>query len=369
MKAHHQYIHQQLDKRKQENAFRSLQNNVGLIDFCSNDYLGFASESKIHLFNGELAKYGATGSRLISGNHPIYEAVEAYLKVFYHAESALIFNAGYNANIGLFSALPQRNDTIIYDEFIHASIRDGIKLSNAKSFSFKHNNINSLIQKLENAQGKVYIAIESIYSMDGDEAPLNEINKLCKRYDAALIVDEAHAVGIYGNGKGLVVEKQLENDVFARIVTFGKAFGCHGAAVLGNQLLKDYLINFSRAFIYTTALPLHGVLTIKKAHEFMTQSLSRIQLLKGNIDYFHRQTLNLAFTTSNATSAIQCIIVPGNERVKALANKMKEKGFDVRPILSPTVPIGQERLRICLHSFNSKAEIDELITHLNPLLR
>jgi 8-amino-7-oxononanoate synthase len=370
MSLHLQHIQQKLDKRKQENAFRELkQQGVStpcLIDFCSNDYLGFAKEVAIHQTNHQLESYGATGSRLISGNHSITEETERYLANFYHSEAALIFNSGYNANVGLFQCLPQRSDTIIYDEYIHASIRDGIKLSNAKNYAFEHNNITALEEKLSLATGLVYVVVESIYSMDGDAAPLIEIAKICKQHQVALIVDEAHAVGIFGNGLGLVAELNLENDVFARIVTFGKAYGCHGATVLGSKILRDYLINYSRAFIYTTALPLPSILAIKNAHEFLLQNLSRIDDLKIIIEYFKNSSLNTHHPSPISTSAIQCIIISGNNEVKQLAENIQKNGFDVRPILSPTVPKGKERLRICLHGFNSKDEIDRLITHLNP---
>ncbi|HRN41367.1 MAG TPA: 8-amino-7-oxononanoate synthase [Vicingus sp.] len=356
------YIKDKLEKRKQENAFRELKDNNHLIDFCSNDYLGFAKETAIHQTNQQLDGYGATGSRLISGNHTITEETEDYLANFYRSEAALIFNSGYSANVGLFQCLPQRTDTIIYDEYIHASIRDGIKLSNAKSYAFEHNNLAALKEKLSLATGLVYVVVESIYSMDGDAAPLIEIAKICKKHQAALIVDEAHATGIYGNGLGLVAEFNLENDVFARIITFGKAYGCHGAAVLGSKILRNYLINYSRAFIYTTALPLPSILAIKNAHEFLLKNLNRIDELKELITYFKNSTSNFQLLTSNSTSAIQCIIIPGNTEVKKVAENIQKNGFDVRPILSPTVPKGKERLRICLHSFNSQAQIDELLT-------
>ena len=361
-----EYINEKLSKRKEENAFRELKNNQHLIDFCSNDYLGFAKETAIHQTNNTFESYGATGSRLISGNHFITEETEQYLANFYRSEAALIFNSGYNANVGLFQCLPQRTDTIIYDEYIHASIRDGIKLSNAKNYAFEHNNTTALEQKLAQTTGLVYVVVESIYSMDGDAAPLIEIAKICKKHRAALIVDEAHAAGIFGNGLGLVVELNLENDVFARIVTFGKAYGCHGAAILGSKILCDYLINYSRAFIYTTALPLPSILAIKNAHEFLLKNLNRINELNELINYFRSSTLNFKLLTLNSYSAIQCIIISGNNEVKQLAENIQRNGFDVRPILSPTVPKGKERLRICLHSFNSKDEIDRLITHLNP---
>lgn len=364
---HNKFINERINKSKSENAFRTLKYNKDLIDFCSNDYLGFAKETTIHHINNntsELLNYGATGSRLISGNYALTEETEAFLANFYNTHAALIFNSGYNANIGLFQCLPQRNDTIIYDEFIHASIRDGIRLSNTNNFSFPHNNLAVLEQKLSNAKGLLYVVVESVYSMDGDIAPLSEIVALCKKYHAALIVDEAHAVGIFGNGKGLVSELSLENDVFARIVTFGKAFGVHGAAILGSNELRNYLINFSRAFIYTTALPLHSIITIKNAHEFLLQNLNRINTLKELINHFRSLTSNLKLETLNSYSPIQCIIIPGNNEVKAMADKLQQNGFDVRPILSPTVPKGQERLRVCLHSFNSKQEVDNLVNTL-----
>lgn len=372
-----QYIKQKLEERKQENAFRELAQQVAsaqwLIDFCSNDYLGFAKEKEIHTLHHQqehtLPCYGATGSRLISGNHTITEETEHYLAHFYRSEAALIFNSGYNANVGLLQCLPQRTDTIIYDEYAHASIRDGIQLSNAKKFSFKHNDLTALVQKLKQATGLIYVVVESIYSMDGDAAPLVEITAICKKHNAALIVDEAHAVGIYGNGKGLVNELALENDVFARVVTFGKAYGCHGAAILGSTSLSHYLINFSRAFIYTTALPLPSILAIKNAHEFLITTIDRINQLKTNIKHFQTATFNFKLLTLNSNSSIQCVIIPGNEAVKTLSKKIQAKGYDVRPILSPTVPKGKERLRICLHSFNTKEQIDELIAIITTEMR
>lgn len=371
MKNHHQHIQQKLEERKANNALRKLKSNNDLIDFCSNDYLGFASEKSIHIVESELTQFGATGSRLISGNHQITEQVERYLASFYKSEAALIFNSGYNANLGFFSCVPQRGDTIIYDELIHASIRDGIRLSNAHSFSFKHNNLDELQNKIAKAEGNIYLVVESVYSMDGDFAPLIEIANICKENNIALIVDEAHAAGIFGNGKGLCEELGIENDVYARVVTFGKAYGCHGAVVLGSDDLRAYLINYSRPFIYTTALPLQSVLTIKKANEFLIENLDRIEKLKENIKYF-KSTFNnchpehVEGSIINSQSAIQCIIIPGNDAVKKLAERIQTRGLDVRPILSPTVPKGQERLRICLHSFNTTEQITSLIAELIP---
>jgi 8-amino-7-oxononanoate synthase len=358
---HYTNIQQKLDSRKAENAFRELKINANLIDFCSNDYLGLSSEKEIHHIDIQM-QYGATGSRLISGNHQLTIDTEEYLAEYYKADSALIFNSGYNANLGLFSCIPQRGDTIIYDELIHASIRDGMRLSNVNNYSFEHNNCTSLENKLKNAKGNTYVAIESIYSMDGDEAPLKEIAVICKKYNAALIVDEAHSVGVFGEkGEGLVVQYALEKSVFARVVTFGKAMGCHGAAVLGNQQLRDYLINYSRSFIYTTALPLPSIQVIKNAHSFLSKNIDRKERLKNLIEHFKLSVSSLKLEMINSDSAIHCIIINGNDKVKELSTSIQNKGFDVRPILYPTVPKGKERIRICLHTFNTKEQIDDLI--------
>lgn len=368
MDSHYKHIADKLSKRKSENAFRELKFKNDLIDFCSNDYLGFSSEEEIHILDS-VPQFGSTGSRLISGNYKQTIEVEEYLSAFYNAESGLVYNSGYNANVGLFSCVAHRSDTIIYDELIHASIRDGIRLSNANSYSFKHNDLLSLKDKLSNTKGNIFIAVESIYSMDGDGAPLQKIVELCKEFDAALIVDEAHAVGIFGDkGEGLVVEYGLENDVFARVVTFGKAFGCHGAVVLGNKLLRDYLINYSRSFIYTTALPITAVLTIRSAHQFLKNNIERKAQLRKLINFFKRKISACNISVIESSSPIQCIVVPGNNIVRDLANYIQNKGFDVRPILAPTVPLGEERLRICLHSFNTEGQVEKLITIIEERL-
>ena len=360
MRNHLQHIQQKLDERKANNALRELKVNNNLVDFCSNDYLGFAKEAEIHQVDLQQS-YGSTGSRLISGNNRITEETEAHLAAFYDAESALVFNSGYNANLGFFSCVPERGDTILYDELIHASIRDGIRLSHANSYSFKHNDLGSLRTKLEKAKGKSYLVVESIYSMDGDEAPLAEMAKLCEEFGIALVVDEAHAVGVFGEGRGLVAELNLEEKVFARIITFGKAYGAHGAAILGDKRLKDYLINFARPLIYTTALPLNNIIAIRKAHDFLLDNTGRIQLLNERIAKFTKEFSGQLILSR---SAIQCMVISGNNAVKAKAKQIQALGLDVRPILSPTVEKGKERLRICLHSFNSEDEINQLVKAL-----
>jgi len=189
------FLDKKLQERKNQNAFRSLKINQQSIDFCSNDYLGIAKQLTID--SGQCAM-GSTGSRLLAGNYPLIEAVEKEIAAFHESEAALIFNSGYDANIGLLSSVPQKGDTIIYDFLSHASIRDGIRLSFAQSYSFKHNDVADLEKKLQQATGNIFIVTESVFSMDGDICPLADIIALCEQYNAHLIIDEAHATGVIG---------------------------------------------------------------------------------------------------------------------------------------------------------------------------
>lgn len=360
-----------LEARREENSFRYLDTQKDFVDFSSNDYLGFATNLEIkknaeRIINDEVYVNGSTGSRLVSGSHKLHDKVEKRLANFYNAASALLYNSGYDANVGLFSSVLQKGTTVLYDELIHASIRDGIRLSNAKSFKFKHNSLQDLKDKFSRCSGTVFIAVESVYSMDGDSAPLYELVEFSNNNSCYLIVDEAHSGGVFGDfGKGMLHKLNLENDVFARVHTFGKAMGCHGAVVLGNRELRDYLINFSRSFIYTTAASLHSVATIQASFEMLT-STGAIRELKKNIKFFREKIKenNIQEIFINSESAVQCCLFEGNINVKKIASALKSEGFSVKAILAPTVPKGQERLRICLHSFNTFDEIERLVKQL-----
>ena len=367
------FLQTRLLQREEQDAFRTLKPDSSLIDFCSNDYLGFARSASLKLiFEDTLNSYqkyklGATGSRLLAGNSDFTEELESEIANFHFSEAALIYNSGYDANVGLFSSLPQRGDTIITDELIHASIIDGARLSYANRYIFKHNDLKSLEDKLNVAKGRAFIGIESIYSMDGDEAPLIEICALAKRYQAAVIVDEAHATTIFGSqGRGLVEELKLQNDIFARIITFGKGLGTHGAAIIGSNLLRNYLINFSRSFIYTTASPFASHLSVRLAYRFLQQD-NHQQPIHDRITFFKRN-LHHNINLVESRSAIQAIIIGGNAQAKSISERLQADGFDVRPILSPTVAEGSERLRICLHNHNTFEQIKNLTTSLNRLL-
>ncbi|MFD0794117.1 aminotransferase class I/II-fold pyridoxal phosphate-dependent enzyme [Mucilaginibacter litoreus] len=362
------YIYDKLRERSNLGLYRTLTTGRGLIDFCSNDYLGFArSEALKDLIRQEHdSQYpvlnGATGSRLISGNMAYTEAIEQHLAAYYGSQAGLLFNSGYDANLGLFSSLPQKGDTIICDELIHASIIDGARLSYANRYTFKHNDLDSLESKLKAAKGLIYVVIESVYSMDGDTPPIARILELTDRYGANLIVDEAHAVGLYP--AGLVKYLNLENKIFARIITFGKALGCHGAIVLGKNPLREYLINFARSFIYTTALPFHSLVAIKMAHGLLQESTETITKLRENIKTYKQV---IPQYDAYSESPIQCVILGSNSKAKQAAAALQQEGLDVRAILSPTVGLGTERIRICLHAFNTFGEIQQLSSALNKI--
>jgi 8-amino-7-oxononanoate synthase len=358
------FLNKKINERKAQHAFRQLRLPDGKIDFCSNDYLGIVTNDLIgRQLSDAGRRSGSTGSRLLSGNYLLIEETEKQIAFFHEAEAGLIFNSGYDANVGLLSCVPQRGDTVIYDYLSHASIRDGMRLSFANSFSFAHNDITDLEKKLAAAKGNIFVVTESVFSMDGDIAPLHEIVNLCERYNAQLIIDEAHATGVVGGkGVGLVQQLGLQKKCFARVHTFGKAVGTHGAIILGSENLKNYLINFSRAFIYTTALPEPSVDAIQKAYTiFPGLDKERNHLEKLIVQF---QQAELKFEKLKSATPIQVVIVPGNEEVKKVAAHLQENNFDVRPIVYPTVPKGSERLRIVLHSFNTMDEVNSLIEKL-----
>jgi len=345
--------------RKKDGTLRSLSINTLSIDFFSNDYLGFSKES----FDATECNHGSTGSRLLSGNSVEAQECEKVLSEFYDAEAALVYNSGYDANIGFLSGILQRGDYVFYDEYVHASSRDGIRLSFAKAISFKHNDSADLENKLKKANGPSYIVVESLYSMDGDMAPLKRINELSQKYNAYLIIDEAHSCGVFGwHGRGIVHARSLQSEAFARVITFGKAYGFHGAAILCSAELKEYLLNFSRSFIYSTALPKQAYQSIK--NRVNSEKIRERQvLLQNNISVFRTQTKGVKFL-SEENSPIQVIEFKEKGSLMKIIDKLHEKGIYTKPICPPTSPKDSFRLRLCLHSFNSTDEIDLLVSCL-----
>ncbi|WP_308461631.1 8-amino-7-oxononanoate synthase [Hymenobacter sp. NBH84] len=365
----HQRLATHLAKREAEGTRRRLSlPSENLVDFSSNDYLGLARSPTLRqaLQAGmQQEDAGSTGSRLLTGNSAAAEALETHLSQFHRAEAALLFNSGYAANLGFFAAVPRRGDTIFYDEASHASVKDGIRGSFATAYSFRHNDVADLERRLPRATGAVFVAVEALYSMDGDIAPLRELAALCQQRELYLVVDEAHTNGLYGpHGAGLVAELGLENDVFARVLTFGKALGSQGAAVAGPAVLHDYLLNFSRPFIYTTAPAPYTVATLAAAYQLLPTLDTERQRLFALSDYL-KSTLNAVPglhvpANSHVIHPVFFPTSPGPEAVKQVAGAAQAAGFDVRAIVAPTVPAGTERLRLIVHAYNTEAEIDRL---------
>lgn len=370
-------------ERKAAGNLRSLPSFSEGIDFLSNDYLGWATTGALHrtavdLFGNSSATFaGSTGSRLLSGNSVEAVELEQHIARIHEAEAALLFNSGYTANVGLLQALGDRHTYFFADELSHASILDGLRLAVSKGvYKFDHNDVAALREKLVRVEGKKIVVVESVYSMDGDEAPLHAIAEVCRAQDARLIIDEAHALGVRGNRYlGLSQDDALKDVLLARVYTYGKAMGAHGAAVVGSVLLRDHLVNFSRPFIYTTAAPLHQLQSIAAAYFLLQNDEASLSLLQQRISFFNqrKQAEGLdGFIASR--SAIQCCVVGGNVATTNYAALLNEKGIRTKAILHPTVAEGQERLRFCLHGTHTEDELNLLIellkqcnTHASPL--
>lgn len=363
-----------LQDRQSSGLLRSLSSLEGLVDFCSNDYLGLAKDKGLAnqiaadqvawqaMQDATVPINGSSGSRLISGNHPYMESFEKQCAELHHADAALLFGSGFEANLGLIAALAQKEHVIFCDKLLHASLIDGLRLAPAERRIFKHNDLADLIHLLEQYPTDTvkWVVVESVYSMDGDMAPLQELIQLKQKYSFELIVDEAHAGGVYGpHGAGLCVELGIENEIFARVVTFGKAWGNAGAVVLGSEVLRSYLINFARPFIYSTAPSPHHVLSLQTTLSVVAQAETQRLALKETIKYFKSLQKSSAWGASQ--TAIQTFFVPGNEAVRAVAQKVQEAGFAVKPIVYPTVPKGKERIRITLTANTSHTDIQTLI--------
>ncbi|CEI87329.1 hypothetical protein G6F70_004000 [Rhizopus microsporus] len=378
-----------LAKRRHISKLRQLVvNPAHAIDFSSNDFLGLSHSLVFReKYLSELSSLptilGSTGSRLLDGNSAYVEDLEKRIAQFHNSETALIFNSGFDANASLFSTLPQPGDIILYDQLIHASVHEGMRLSRAaKKIPFLHSNVEdferTLVDVIKQYPGKnVFIALETVYSMDGDVAPLKEIVDVLRQYwpnreNGYIIVDEAHGTGVYGTlGRGVVHQLGLEDEIFARLHTFGKALASHGAAVLGSGVLREYLINYARPLIYSTFMPFNCLASIKCAYDMLESGQTApIQAHLHHITQRFRETIKLPIgTLLPSSSPIQGVVLNGNAPVRALAAYLNGKGFIVKPICSPTVPKGQERVRICLHGHNTTEEVDNLVAEIHAFFQ
>jgi len=349
------------------------------IDFCSNDYLGLSrSEDLEHRIQQLRDQHhgmplGSTGSRLISGNSKLAEQLEHELADFHGAEAGLLFSSGYAANSGLIAAVAGIGDSLIMDELIHASSVDGARLSKADKLIFRHNDLDDLSEKLRTARntsaaGSVFVVVESLYSMDGDFAPLGEMLALCNEFGAGLIVDEAHTNGITGkNGRGSLAGLPNPDSAFARIHTFGKGLGLHGAIILGSESLREYLINFCRPFIFSTAPPDDSLVNIQAAYSLLPELDPQREHLFSLVRRFRKLIPGSSHRWLDSNSWIQSLLIPGNQAVVTAANQLREQGFLLKAIRSPSVPAGTERIRICLHASNTAREIEALFEALEKL--
>ncbi|KAG0226446.1 hypothetical protein BGW42_003651 [Actinomortierella wolfii] len=389
-------IEKQLAQQLESRKARSLLRRLVVIpetsaDFSSNDFLGLARNPNLGArFFRELKSFpkdhpplGSTGSRLLDGNSAYAEQLELMIAEFHSAEAALVFNSGFDANVGFFSTVPQPGDVILYDEYIHASVHDGMKVSRAGlKQKFAHNDLLDLQRWLKKirqeeiekdlAMRNIFISVESVYSMDGDIAPLREMADLADQYDAHMVVDEAHATGVFGkNGRGVVNEMGLESRIFARLHTFSKALASNGAALVGPKILREYLINYARPLIYSTFTSFSNLASVKSAYQMMIdgETVELVDKLKDLIAYFRTHIQIPEHMLLPSSSPIQGIVMDGNAKVNALSQCLIQAGLNVKPIRFPTVPKGKERVRICIHSHNTREQIDQLITIVQAWIR
>ena len=346
------YFNQKLKDRESKGLLRKLRNYSDLVDLSSNDFLGIATAENS----------GATGSRLISGNFSALENLEEFFAKKLRAPSALYYNSGYMANIGVLPVIADRSTTIICDELIHASLRDGIRLSKAKHVIFSHNKVSKLEELLLKIEGKKLIVIESVYSMDGDSPDMDEIFQLAEKYGAGVMVDEAHGMGLTGeNNLGQAQQFINHPNRVAIIYPLGKSAGLSGAFVVGSKTLKQYLINFSRSFIYTTGPSKQLVTQLSKQLEtMMKKDTSSIFELKSH--FINSLSSHYQYITGPHGAVIGLITA---DKTLKIESALVNDNLFVKAILSPTVQKGMERIRICFHDFNTKNEIDLLLSILN----
>ncbi|MGG1482294.1 8-amino-7-oxononanoate synthase [Bacillus smithii] len=341
-----------------------LKDGRRLLNFSSNNYLGLAGDDRLIQASVRAAQqYGAgsTASRLMVGNYSLYEKVESELAKWKGTKAALIFNSGYAANVGIISALVGRHDIVFSDKWNHASIIDGTILSRAEMKRYQHQDLDHLESLLKKApvHKKKLIVTDSVFSMDGDIAPLKGLVELKEKYGAILMVDEAHSSGIYGErGEGLLQLLGIEQQVDVQMGTFSKALGSFGAYVTGKQWIIDYFINKVRSFIFTTALPPAALGSILAAISIVQQETIRRKKLQENSYYFRKKLYEIGFDIGTSETQIVPIMIGSNELTVLFSKKLEEKGVAAVAIRPPTVPEGTARIRFSLMSTFTKEELD-----------
>lgn len=339
-------------------------------DFSSNDYLGLSCHPKlIASARAALDEFGAgsCASRLLSGSLALHYRLEEEVARFKHKESSLVFNSGYQANVGILSALYSRGDAIFSDKLNHASIVDGMLLSGAKIFRFFHNDpehLDGLLKRERSKFKNALIITETVFSMDGDRSPLKALVDLKEKYDCRIMVDEAHATGIYGkNGSGMVEEEGLSDRVDLIMGTFSKALGSFGAYIAGSKEIVDYLINTCRSFIYSTSLPPAVIAANLAALEIVAREPHRRETLLNNARFLRDGLAALGFEV-RGSSQIVPVIIGENDRVLRLAEAFQSRGYWVLPIRPPTVPQGQARLRLTVTFHHDEDMLRRLLSEM-----
>ena len=353
--------HDEIERLQQSHRHRALALPHG-VDFTSNDYLGLARHPALReALIAALERdgiVGAGGSRLLRGHHQEHARLEAFAAEFFHTEKALYFASGFVANYALFTTLLDRHDAVVFDERIHASVKEGIHASPADRYRTRHNDLDSFEAALKRARERdatqIFVAVESVYSMDGDLAPLAELSDLARRFDAVLIVDEAHATGVFGaRGRGL--GENLQNGI--TLHTCGKALGVAGALVCASAETIDYLINRARPFIYSTAPPPCLAATVTRALQLVDEEPWRRERVLKLARLAHAE---LNPTTPFAGSQIVPVIIGTDEATLSVAQRVQEAGFDVCAIRPPTVPEGTARLRVSINAGHCADQIRAL---------
>lgn len=360
-----------LDALKTRDRYRTLAPRTG-IDFASNDYLGLANSDTLH--NAAISALergvalGAGASRLLRGNDPEHEALEEEAATFFDTQKALFFGGGFVANAAIFSTLPRHGDLIVYDELVHASAHDGMRLGRAQTLSFNHNDVahaEAVINewRAQGGTGRIWLAFETVYSMEGDLAPIRELVALAQFHDAVLVADEAHATGVLGvHGRGLLHAYEGQADIVT-LHTCGKALGVSGALVCGAASLIDTLINKARGFIFATApSPLTAALVRAALHTLQQRQSPRDTLAK-RVAHAHREAVQKCGLAMPKSQIIP-VVIGEDKQTMAVANRMQARGFDVRGIRPPTVPRGTARLRISITLNTTPAEISDMFSAL-----
>lgn len=370
-----QRLVQELSRLKDEFRHRCLRLPRG-VDFTSNDYLGLAKhpalrQAVLDALEAD-APAGSAGSRLLRGHHPEHAELEAFAARFFGAEGALYFSTGFLANFALFTTLPHRHDAIVFDELVHASVKEGVHAAKASHIKVRHNDVGAFAQAIVRARQAgardVWIAAESVYSMDGDIAPIAALRELAHTHDAVLIVDEAHASGIFGpTGRGFT--EGCYDERLITLHTCGKALGVAGGLVLGPAVIMDYLINASRPFIYSTAPPPYVAAAVRRALELIDEEPWRRDRLQQLASLAGRRLCEtLGHQAAPTGTQIIPVILGTESRAIAVAEGLQRAGFDVRAIRPPTIPPGSSRLRVSISVDRTEEEIDALALALETTL-